>query len=90
MLDELGVDHPVNLIDMALMQSNKDRLFVREVLVHGADAYPRNLGNPVRRDGTVAPVFARRWPRRVQPGNAIRRDPAKYGSRLVAKCRAMG
>ena len=48
--DELGLDHPVNLIYVTLVQSDKVRLLVRKVLVDRADAYPRHLGNPVRCD----------------------------------------
>src|SRR5215469_17888000 len=54
MFDKLGLDHSVNLIDVALMQRNKDSLLVREILVHRADAHPGNLGNSVRRDGPEA------------------------------------
>ena len=54
MFDELALDHAVNLIYVALVQGDKDRLLVREVLIDRADAHPRNLGNPVRRDSAKA------------------------------------
>jgi hypothetical protein len=42
----------VNLIDMALMQGDENRLLVGEVLIDRTDTYPRNLGNPICCDGT--------------------------------------
>jgi hypothetical protein len=52
--DELGLNHAVNVIDVALVQGNKDCLLVREILVDRADAHPGHLGDPVRGDGKEA------------------------------------
>jgi len=52
--DKFGVDHPVNLIYVTLVQRDKDRLLVRKVLVDRANAYARNFGNPVCCDSTKA------------------------------------
>jgi hypothetical protein len=47
MFDELGLNHPVDLVNVPLVQSDKYRLLVREVLVDRADAYPGHFGNSV-------------------------------------------
>jgi hypothetical protein len=52
--DKFGVDHPVNLIYVTLVQRDKDRLLVRKVLVDRANAYARNFGNPVCCDSSKA------------------------------------
>ena len=52
MLDQLGLNHPVDLIDVPLMQSHKDRLLVRKVLVNRPNAYPCHFRYAIRRDRT--------------------------------------
>src|SRR5262249_31561996 len=50
MLYELSLDETVDLLYVALMQSDKNRPLVRKVLVDGADTHSRDLSDPIRRD----------------------------------------
>ena len=52
MLDELGFDHAVNLLDVLLVQCNKDCLLVRKVLIDRADTHTGNLGDPLCSDSS--------------------------------------
>jgi hypothetical protein len=47
MFDELGFDHAINFLYVALVQGNKDCLLVWEVLVNRADAHSGNLDNAI-------------------------------------------
>jgi uncharacterized protein YbjT (DUF2867 family) len=49
-LDELGFHHAVDLFEVPLVQRYKDGAFVRKILIDGADADARSLGNAVRSD----------------------------------------
>ena len=60
MFDERVLDQAVDLIDMALMQSRKDRTFVGEILVDRANANPRNFGNAVSRNRAKTSRFRMR------------------------------
>lgn len=57
MFDEAGLDHTVNLFHVPSMQGYKNGAFVREVLVYGADAYPRYFRDMVCCDGTKTFAF---------------------------------
>ncbi len=48
-LNERGFDRAVDLLDMALMKSGEDDSLVGKVLIDGANAYPGNFGDAVRR-----------------------------------------
>ena len=47
MLYERGSDYAVNLLDVPLVQRNKDCLLVRKVLIDRTDAHAGDFGNPV-------------------------------------------
>ena len=54
MFHKRDLNYAVDLLDMALMQRDKDRSLVREILIHRANANPRNLGNTIRRNRAKA------------------------------------
>src|SRR5258707_10504718 len=51
---EGSVHNPIDLFDMALVQSDKNRPFVREILINRADADACDFGDAIGRDGPNA------------------------------------
>src|SRR5712691_8011499 len=51
---EGSVHKPINLFNMASVQSDKKRPFVREILIDGADADACDFGDAISRDGLNA------------------------------------
>src|SRR5208283_1451132 len=62
-LDELGLNHAIYLIDVTLVQGGKDRALVGEVLVKRTDTYARNLSDAVGCDGLGALVLQKPYHR---------------------------
>ena len=54
MFDERDLNYAIDLLDMPLMQRNKDRPLVRKILIDRANAYPSNLGHTISRNRTKA------------------------------------
>jgi len=50
MPDQRAFNQTVHFLNVPLMQSGKDRMFIGKVLIYGADAHPCDLGNAVGRD----------------------------------------
>jgi hypothetical protein len=54
MLEEFAFHHPIDLLNVTLMQGDEDRALIRKVLIDRADADAGNLGYTVRCDGLHA------------------------------------
>ena len=54
MLEKLGFDQAVDLLDVALVQGNKYRALVGEILIDGADTDASHFSDTVCRDGGTA------------------------------------